>query len=172
VRNVVAHPDYVFEPDGRPQVSNDLAILQLDMPIENGTVIPFEIDIEPGKGAAISVVSYAHDRAESPALQEACHVLARRLGSLVMSCEVDFGSSGAPVFVIQDGIARIVSVVSAKAEVGERRVALGTTLEGPLEVLLAEVAALPRNTSDNRPSIRRVGQYENRDSTGAKFVRP
>lgn len=171
VRNAVAHPDYVFEPEGRPQVRNDLAILQLEQPIQNGTVLPFETDVRPRKGAEVGVVSYAFDRAETPALQEICHVLARQFGTLVMSCDVDFGSSGAPVFVIEDGVARIVSVVSAKAELGARQVALGASLDGPLQALMAEVEALPKSAA-NRPVIRRITRTNSREGTGAKFLRP
>ena len=30
----------------------------------------------------------------APSLQELCYVLARRSGTLILSCEADFGSSG------------------------------------------------------------------------------
>lgn len=170
VRSVVVHPDYVFDSGGRPQVSNDLALLRLERPIDNGSVMPFETAPEPEKGDAVGVVSYAHHRSDAPALQEPCHVLARRFGSIVLSCDVDFGSSGAPVFTIRDGVARIVSVVSAKAEVGERRGALGTTLRQPLETLMREMEALPR--SGGTVTIRRIGQESAHNDTGAKFLRP
>lgn len=172
VRLAVSHPDYVYEPDGRPQVKNDIALLRLDRPIDNGRVIPFGIASMPAKGDAVGVVSYAHDRSDTPALQEPCHVLARQFGSVVLSCDVDFGSSGAPVFSIEDGVARIVSVVSAKAEVGERRVALGSSLGRSLRVvmdLLENQPLLPRQQVQGVP---RVSPDETRVQTGAKFVKP
>ena len=172
VRNAVAHPAYVFEPEGRPQVRNDLALLRLEQPIQNGSIQPFETDTRPAKGAEVGVVSYAHDRSNTPALQETCHVLARQIGTLVLSCDVDFGSSGAPVFVVEDGVARIVSIVSAKAELGERRVALGTALEGPLEVLMQELAALPTMPQARAPVVQRLSHGTTRSGTGAKFLRP
>ena len=100
VRRAIAHPDYVLEPgEGRISVTNDLAILQLDQPIRNAAIQPMPTGERPRKGDEVGVVSYAHNRAEAPSLQEVCHVLARQSGSLVLSCSVDFGSSGAPIFV-------------------------------------------------------------------------
>jgi hypothetical protein len=39
---------------------------------------------------------------------------------LVLTCDVDFGASGAPIFRMDGSIARIVSVVSAKGELAGR----------------------------------------------------
>jgi len=60
VRRTVVHPDYIY--DGQvstDRVRNDIALLQLQRPIRNTTVTPFETDVRPGKGARIGVVSYA-----------------------------------------------------------------------------------------------------------------
>ena len=82
------------------------------------------------------------------------------------SCTVDFGSSGAPIFVINGGVPQIVSIVSAKAEVEGEAVSLGTSLGPPLvqlqEALLVEQFAL-------RPRLR-AGQISNQ--SGATFVKP
>lgn len=174
VKAAIPHPDYVFAPDGgEAQVRNDLALLELERPIENTSITPFETSPRPRRGAEVGVVSYAHDRAETPALQKSCHVLARQFGTLILSCSVDFGSSGAPVFVTEDGIARIVSVVSAKAELNDRQVALATALDGgPLEELMAAYEALPDGSVTAAPAIRRLHFGQTRDGTGAKFVRP
>ena len=50
-------------------------------------------------------------------------------GILVMTCDVDFGSSGAPVFQMKDAVAQVVSVISAKAEVHCKWVSLGSALQ-------------------------------------------
>ncbi|MEM6637966.1 MAG: trypsin-like serine protease [Pseudomonadota bacterium] len=134
------HPDFNFNSgDKIVRVAKDIALLRLDQPIKHPKLKPYEIEARPRKGAEVSVVSYARSRSNTPSLQKACHVLARQGGILVMSCDVDQGASGSPVFLNQDGEARIVSVVSAKAEVRERQVALGTSLEtavATLETLL------------------------------------
>ncbi len=180
VRRAVVHPEYTFTGKGSDiQVGNDLALMELDSDIRLATVAPFAIGKKPRKGQSVGVVSYAHDRTSSPSLQEVCFVLARQRNALVLSCDVDFGSSGAPIFVEVGGVPQIVSVVSAKAEIGGRRVSLGTNLEVPLSELrsilttggglAAKVDVKAKVVRADRPGIRptiRSGQG------GAKFVRP
>jgi hypothetical protein len=62
-----------------------------------------------GTGATVSVVSYAVGRSEAPSREEACGVLGSEQGVLVLTCDVDFGASGAPIFAMDGSIARIVS---------------------------------------------------------------
>jgi protease YdgD len=64
-------------------------------------------------------------------------VLAIRPEVLVLSCSVDFGSSGAPVFALDEGSPRVISVVSAKAEVEGRKVSLAVPMQEPLAELRA-----------------------------------
>ena len=129
VRRAVIHPDYVFGGTDRlDRVADDLALLELDQPIRLPSITPFETDVGPATGDQVEVVSYAMDRSEAPSLQEVCFVLGNQPGVVVLSCSVDFGSSGAPFFMVRDGVARVVSVVSAKAEVDGKKVALGTAL--------------------------------------------
>lgn len=173
VKRAVVHPEYVY--DGKvaaERVRNDVALLELHQPIRNTTVIPFETDHRPQKGDRIGVVSYAQGREEAPSLQDVCRVMARQAGMLVMSCDVDFGSSGAPVFSFDGGIPRIVSVVSAKAEVGDHKVSLGTQLEGPLAVLKAELATgLGVYSSGSAPLKNRITVGTRNESSGAKFIK-
>jgi len=170
VRHAIAHPEFVYggqEALGR--VAFDLALIELDQPIRLPSIVPFATDDRPAKGDEVGVVSYAQDRAEAPSLQEVCHVLARQPGVLVLSCSVDFGSSGAPIFAFRDGVARVVSVVSAKADYDGRQVALGTTLGtdpgAPLATLLAEMQALSQ-------PFHRPGEGGRDAAGGAKFLRP
>ncbi len=170
VKYAIAHPEYVYGgQEGFDRVAFDLALIALDQPIRLPSIVPFETDDRPAKGDEVGVVSYAQDRSEAPSLQEVCHVLARQPGVLVLSCNVDFGSSGAPIFAIRDGVARVVSVVSAKAEYDGRQVALGTTLGtgtgAPLGTLLAEMKAL--SSTFHKP-----GEGGRDAAGGAKFLRP
>lgn len=173
VRRAVVHPDYIF--DGvvsSERVRNDLALLELQRPINNTTIKPFGTAARPRPGDSVGVVSYAKDRSEAPSLQEVCKVIAQQEGVLVTSCSVDFGSSGAPIFTIEDGGAQIVSVVSAKAEVAGEMVSLGTALSTPLALLQAELVAgkgvFPVSSVGNK----RVMAGQRSSGTGAKFVRP
>lgn len=173
VRRAVVHPNYVFSGPVSPErVRNDVALLELQAPIKNTSVIPFETDTRPRKGDKIGVVSYARDRADAPSLQEICAVLARQQGVLIMTCDVDFGSSGSPIFSFRDGQARIVSVVSAKAEVDGKQVALGTQLEGPLLLLKSHLDAGGGVFQEPSPTTKRISVGKAQRNTSAKFVRP
>ncbi|WP_146348344.1 trypsin-like serine peptidase [Phaeobacter marinintestinus] len=172
VRRALVHPDYEFGGEVTSErVSNDVALLELQRPIRNTTVVPFQIAARPQKGAQVGVVSYAKDRAEAPSLQEVCSVMARQEGVLVMSCDVDFGSSGAPIFSFDGDEPRIVSVVSAKAEVRGERVALGAALEDQLKLLHLEMASGHGFLQAPPPGVSRVMVGNERNDTGAKFIK-
>jgi protease YdgD len=170
VRRAVIHPNYVFGGiDRLDRVADDVALLELDQPIRLPSITPFETDATPAKGDRVEVVSYAMDRAEAPSLQEVCFVLGNQPGVVVLSCSVDFGSSGAPIFVVHNGVARVVSVVSAKAEVDGKKVALGVSLAEPLATVRAALDAgvdAPRHTTGS------VRILSGNASGGAKFVKP
>lgn len=174
VSRVVVHPSYTYEGnEGAFDVSHDLALLELESEIQLATIVPFPTGEKPRKGESVGVVSYAHNRASSPSIQKSCHVLARQRAALVLSCDVDFGSSGAPIFSNIDGRPTIVSVVSAKGEIQGRRVSFGTDLTQPL----TEMMALLRNGGGQiaTPSVNIVRPDSTRRLTGggsAKFVRP
>jgi V8-like Glu-specific endopeptidase len=140
-RSAMAHPAYVFDPAaGAASSAHDLALVELAQPIQ-GPVTPFETAEEVDAGAIVSVVSYAVGRSEAPSREDSCGVIGAERGVLVLTCEVDFGASGAPIFRMDGSIARIVSVVSAKGELGGRGVALGTSLTQPLAELRQAFAA-------------------------------
>ena len=180
IRKALAHPEYVY--GGRESAERapfDLALLQLDQPIRLPSVQPYATDARPQTGDEVGVVSYAQDRAEAPSLQQVCHVLGRQslqragvmvkrgdsFDTLVLSCDVDFGSSGAPVFSLRDGTLRIVSVISAKAEVDGQKVSLGTPLADHVAFLRAKLA---EGGSRLRPANVRVLS----GGSGGKFVQP
>lgn len=139
-RQVVLHPDYDYNTSDRlERVASDIALIELDQPIRNSRIKPFEWARRPQIGQEVQVVSYSKDHADEPALQETCEVLGRNPNVLVLSCEVTFGASGSPIFVVQNGVPRIASVVSAKAEWNQHDVSLGTSLGRPLEDLIARL---------------------------------
>ncbi|WP_247742472.1 MULTISPECIES: trypsin-like peptidase domain-containing protein [unclassified Ruegeria] len=165
-RRAVVHPKYQYGEDATAaRIGNDIALIELWQPIRNTTVVPFETGDRPARGEEVGVVSYARDRAEAPALQEVCSVMSRRSDVLVMSCDVEFGSSGAPVFSFEGDRPRIVSVVAAKAEFDGQRVAVGTTVEDSLTILQRELSA-------GRGFIAKTPQGAARNNVGARFVKP
>ena len=168
-RQAVAHPDYVYGgADQLDRVSSDVALVELDQPILLPSVHPFAVAQSPEKGDTVGVISYAQDRADTPSLQQACNVTERQEGVLVMTCNVDFGSSGAPVFMVVDGVPQVVSVISAKAEMDGRQVSLGSALQIPLEDLMAELqlGAVRSGAMGN------VRVLSGGNGGGAKFIKP
>ncbi|NPD16481.1 trypsin-like serine protease [Xinfangfangia sp. D13-10-4-6] len=142
VRRSVAHPEYVYS--GRDLVARvawDLALLELDQPIMLPQIPPFVTGQAPRPDADVTVVSYAKDRSEVPSIERDCQVLAHEGAALVLTCDIDFGSSGAPVFALRDGKPEVVSVISAKAEYNGQKVALAVALDGALELLKNELSA-------------------------------
>lgn len=174
VRRAVVHPKYRYDGSvSSERVRHDVALLELQRPIQNTTVKPFETTTQrPQGGEQVGVVSYAHNRSEAPALQEVCGIIGSQQGVLVMSCDVDFGSSGAPIFSFDGNDARIVSVVSAKAEIQGEGVALGSDLENSLALLQAELAAGRGFQQPPDPGVNRIRVGSVRRDTGAKFIRP
>jgi len=173
VRRAVAHPEYVHDPaSGANNSRFDLALLILDQPIRSTQVVPIPVAPEEPVGNEVGIVSYAFDRAEAPALQKVCGVIGAESGVVVMSCNVDFGSSGAPVFHLGPAGPRIVSVVSAKADYDGEPVAVGVLLDEPLRVIQAIVAEGEGLFRDGVPTGVRVLTGGERAETGARFVRP
>ena len=165
-RQAVVHPSYEYDRGtSAERVRHDIALIELWQPVRNTAVVPFETGNRPVRGEEVGVVSYAQDRSEVPSLQEVCSIMTRRSGVLVMSCDVDLGSSGAPVFSFTDDMPRIVSVVAAKAEMSGMSVALGTPIEDSLQLLQAEL-------SSGRGLSASPGAVSTKNNIGARFVRP
>jgi hypothetical protein len=171
ISRAVAHPEYNFRVNATEatEVAMDIAVLELVRPIRMTRIQPYSIADRPLTGDDVGVVSYGRGREEAPSLQEVCKVLGRQTGVIVMTCEVEFGSSGSPVFMVVDGQTKIASVVSAMAQVNGQRVSLGTSLSGPLNALLSHFAALGPARPGGAQRLISIGE---RNDTGAKFVSP
>ena len=171
VTRAVAHPEYSHNGDAADTsgVAIDIAVLELDRPIRNTRIRPYAIAQRPITGDQVGVVSYGRGREDAASLQQVCDVLGRQTSVIVMTCDVEYGSSGSPVFMINDGETRIASVVSAMAQINGQKVSLGTSLEGPLNVLLSHFATLgPARIG----GVQRLIPNGERNDTGAKFIQP
>ncbi|RED12272.1 trypsin-like serine peptidase [Pontivivens insulae] len=142
VRRVMVHRDYdPLLPSSESQIVADIAVLQLEAPINS--VRPFERELRPRAGDSIAIVSYARDRPEAPSIQRPCETLRVQDRFVVMDCDVTFGASGSPVFSFRNGRPRITSVVSS---IGRRfgsdvQEAYGAALDdGALDSVLYDIA--------------------------------
>ncbi|MFY0660889.1 MAG: trypsin-like serine protease [Shimia sp.] len=124
-----AHPNYIHRHKGKAQVGSDIALLKLGKPISKNSVLPMRYGANLASGDMLGVLSYTISNRTDPILEYPCRVLARQQETLVMSCEVNFGASGAPVLALTNGNnPAVVSVVSAKAAMGGQNVSVGTLL--------------------------------------------
>ena len=166
VRRVAIWPSFQIAQGADPgNVAEDIAVLELDRPVRTTAIRPFAVgDTPPDRGDAVAVVSYARDRAEAPSIQETCHVVDRRRdGVLVFSCDIDFGASGSPVFAVQNGELRIVSVISARVQDSDSPRSMGMRLGGRVEALLSALDAGVSGVAATQPQGAR---------STARFVRP
>lgn len=167
VRRASVHPDFRFIGGTvAERVSTDIALLELHHPILKSEVVPFTTDRRIHRGQTVGLVSYARNRSDAPSFQEVCRVLSQYDGLLMMSCDIDLGASGAPVFSFESGEARVVSVISAMTEYEGQRVALGMHLEKPLRVTMERFEAGDSFAMRYRKELFSDGTRRN---TGAKF---
>lgn len=173
VRRSVVHPQYdTALANTSASVASDLALIELTQPIRKSGISPFTIHAGAMRGDEVRVVSYAIDRQDAPSMQEMCHVLGDLDAAQVLSCDIDFGASGAPIFAAPGGVPQIVSIVAAKARMGGAPVALVAPLGDNLAPLLAQLEASDGVFSRPRPAVQVLPRDEARRKAGAKFLRP
>ena len=150
VKSALAHPKYRFgSANTVEKVSRDIAVIMLDQPIHSQKMQPFFVAPLPHRGQGVAVVSYAMGRKDAPSIQSLCKVRAEQDDVLLLNCDVDYGASGAPVFVISEGMAKIVSLISAMTWLDKEKMSLGV----PLEDALGELVDLVRHHEFTAPSI-------------------
>ncbi len=177
VARAVAHPGYdPTAPMSQANVLRDVALLALDRAIPAATAAPFVVQ-SPSRGSAVSVVSYARGRSDTLSWQRRCFVVGRQGGLLGFDCDVDHGSSGAPVFDMSGTRARIVSIISAGSRDDSGVISLGMELTGPVAELKAALRSgrgvLKAEGADAPPPpVRRLAPGSETRDIGARFVKP
>lgn len=146
VSHFVIHPNYLKERNTLNAIKYDVGLIELDQPVDARQIRPFPVKEQLARGEDVQVVSYAADRKAAPSLQDRCSVLEEREMILMMTCDVNFGSSGAPIFGTMAGRPTIVSVVSAKAMYNNQKVSLGPNLKYALRELYAQLDAARPDT--------------------------
>ncbi len=172
VGRIAVHSDYI---PGRKlsieAVRHDVALLELKQAIPAAVASPFVLTDPSGQGARVSVVSYGKGRDAALSWQRDCGITARGRGLMAFDCDVTFGSSGAPVFVRDQGRARIVSLISSGGTRNGAAVSYGMELPGVVASLKRDLRAMPRAV-DTAPKFRRVQVGQGGGAAGAKFSKP
>lgn len=171
----VVMPGYLPGEDGDliAQLLTDVAILQLDRPIAAANAAPYALSGAVRAGQEVAVASYGQGRERALSLQRSCSVLGERLGALAFSCDVTFGSSGAPVFEMSSGRPRIVSIISKGAREDGKILSLGMRVGDLARQLQADLRAGRGVFPAINPQAKRVRvSGAARGAGGAKFIRP
>lgn len=152
------------------KVRTDLALLRLDSPIFSTEAEPFKLYTRAADPGPVILVSYGRGRNTSLQRESGCRHKQSYLGGVMtFDCDVTFGSSGAPVFVRDQGLLRIVSVISMMSEApGHDKEAIGMSLPSVVEDMKRDM----RNDAARAPvsaGARRVTVGER--AGGARFVK-
>lgn len=142
-RRAAVHPDFAFGAPDLAGVGADLALIELDQPIDAAAATPFAVG--PPTGRPLSIVAYGRDHAQVPAIEGPCDARIGGEGVLALDCAITYGVSGAPVLALDATPPHVVAVVSAmgRALPDEREVALTVRVEPWLVPLRALLDAAP-----------------------------
>jgi len=172
-RRIIVHKKYLPTRKNKvDNVANDIALIELELPISANFIKAFNYHKSPKTGDNVEVVSYAQGRSEAPSIEKSCRVLGVDPRALVLTCNVDFGASGSPIFIVENGVPKIASIVSAKAVMGGRKVALGATLGAPLDELLAQLHADRGVFQGKKPGHKSIAEQLGMTRSVAKILRP
>ncbi|MFK7939387.1 MAG: serine protease [Roseovarius sp.] len=168
IARIVAHKGY--DPTARfgsDTIRYDAALLELTTPISTTLADPFVLHQRVTDGQNVSVVSYGQGRDAALSWQRECSVLGKGQGLIAFDCNVTFGSSGAPVFVRENGRGRILTLISG----GGARAAYGMELAPLVSRLKQDLRAMPRAQTPIG-NVKRVKVGEQKRASGAKFAKP
>lgn len=152
-------------------IRSDAALLELSKPIPTHIADPFVLHSGAEKGRRVSVVSYGQGRDNALSWQRDCGVLERYRGLMAFDCNVTYGSSGAPVFLKENGRGRILSLISAVGDDDGSRIAFGMELPNVVARLKRVLVAQPKSTPA-QSGFRRLRVGQGGGAAGAKFAKP
>lgn len=140
-KRFVVHRDYRYGggKNSLGQVASDVAVIELDRPINDAAIQPFSTHRKPSQNDRVMVVSYGRGRSEVPALEDGCKMTHARAEALHYTCDIDFGSSGAPVFVMTSQGPKIASIMSSGTTRGSRDVSLGVAMGPAVDALIRQL---------------------------------
>lgn len=149
VISAAVSPDYRYDGAATTaRIANDVALLELAAPIDSAIFPPATLRLGQ---RAMTLVSYARDRAHAPSIEQGCAVT-RRVGVVAaLSCDVTYGASGAPVFSMIGGRPRVVALISAMGRADGEKVALAVEVGAALPALRAQ---LGRAVAMDAPAMR------------------
>ncbi|RPE66368.1 protease YdgD [Pacificibacter maritimus] len=151
-------------------IRSDVAVIKLATPIPNALAKPFLLHRSLISKGELAVASYGRGRNDALSVQRACNILEAQKGLYSFDCDITFGSSGAPVFALDGGRKRIVSVVSSMSSHNGRIVGHGMSLLDVVTDLKREIANGAPMRRDVPVVARRIQVGSTKSVGKSKFV--
>lgn len=144
-----------------PNIAADLAIVELDGPVPAEAARAFGKMDKVRPGAPVAIVSFSGRRSDVASINDACKVDDQQGNILILNCESHPGMSGAPVFSFQNGIPRIVALISGSQTdptTGENR-GIALAVDAPLGRVQIDARATSSMPTDALPywAAREIG---------------
>lgn len=156
-RNVVritAHRDYNPKREyGEKNIAADLAIVELDQPIDRGAAQSFGRLDKVRVGDNMSVVSFSGVRSDVASIDTGCLTKERYGNRILLDCISTSGMSGAPLFVVQNGVPKIAALVSGhRSWTGTKRTQMiALAIERPLRQVMLDAQSTRTTARDGLP---------------------
>lgn len=174
----VVHPEYLDRTSKYyGSVTTDIGLIRLAEAIPTNLAAPFAIG-QQDVGDSVSVVSYAQGRAEALSWQRSCSVHNKweEHGAAAYTCDVTFGSSGAPVFDTSRRRPMIVSVMSRINTENGRIISYGPMIQSSI-LEVEEALRVSNGVNTAGGGLASVVQQTKgarfvKPANGARFVRP
>ena len=110
---IVAHRDYdPTRPYDNRNIAADLAIVELDAPIDAEAARAYGRMDKVRVGEPVSVVSFSGRRSDTASINDSCAAGRRNGDILLLSCESYKGMSGAPIFSFKNNKPQIIALIS------------------------------------------------------------
>jgi len=154
VIRVTAHRDY--DPNrkyGEKNIAADIALVELDQPIERGAAQAFGRLDKIRIGDNMSVVSFSGVRSDVATIDTGCLAKERYGNRLMLDCVSTSGMSGAPLFVLENGVPKIAALVSGHMSyTGTKRTQMiALAIERPLRQLTLDAQSIRTTSRDALP---------------------
>lgn len=102
-------------------LETDIALIRLAKSLDATAAKPFDIGRPPLPGDPLTLISYRRDRPHALTRQDDCPYKSIIGQVLELQCPVTFGASGSPLFFRENGVEKIVAVLSAMGDGGAPR---------------------------------------------------
>jgi len=156
-RNVIritAHRDYDPKREyGEKNIAADIALVELDQPVDRGAAQAFGRLDKVRIGDNMSVVSFSGIRSDVASIDTGCLTKERHGNRIMLDCVSTSGMSGAPLFVVQNGVPKIAALVSGhRSWAGTKRTQMiALAIERPLRQVMLDAQSTRTTARDVLP---------------------